>query len=78
MDRPTLMSDELRADMEDRAAELVDRDRLLGQERVDWQQGRAEQFQHDCDVLVARAVEWEAIKARSGHQSDYGWWGGVL
>lgn len=75
------MDPELAAELEDRAAELVDRDRLLGIERADWAQGRAEQLERDRAELTRRADAWEALKERSGHPCDYGWggyWDGVL
>jgi len=62
------------AELEDRAAELVDRDRLLGIEREDWAQGRADLHAADMKARTVEADRWEAIKARSGQPSDYGWW----
>ena len=83
MDRYPESNPDYVAEMEDRAAELVDRDRLLMLERDDWAQARADQHTHDCAVLTQRAEEWCAIKDCSGHPSDYGWrdfswWRGVL
>jgi hypothetical protein len=67
-------------ELEDRAAELVDRDRLLCQERDDLAAGRAELHDHDRAVLIGRADVWEAVKAGSGWQSNWGrsYWDGVL
>lgn len=78
MDRRAEMDPDHWAELEDRAAEQVDRDWLLAQERDDWHAARAEQHAADCAVLEKRALEWCDVKDRSGHPSDYGWWGGVL
>jgi hypothetical protein len=64
---------EWRAELEDRAAELVERDRLLGVERDDRRAMREAIARADGELLERRATEWEACKARSGHPSDYGW-----
>jgi hypothetical protein len=70
---------EAAAELEDRAAELVDRDHLLALERADWRQAWAELQERDRADLTAEADRWEAIKARSGHSCDYGgYWSGVL
>lgn len=79
--RVEYISEEHQAELEDRAAELVDRDRLLGQERDDWRAARAALMAADVAALTAAADRWEDIKARSGWPCDYGWdshWTDVL
>ena len=69
------------AELEDRAAELVDRDHLLSQERADWRQAWADLLERDRADLTAEADRWEAIKERSGWPAEYGWgshWDDVL
>lgn len=79
------LSAEHAAELEDRAAELVDRDWLLGVERDDRAAGRADLEAADRADLIAYNTEWEACKERAGLMSDYGWhdhsrshWDGVL
>lgn len=75
------ISPDHQAELEDRAAELVDRDHLLSQERDDRAAGRAEQHEHDTAVREKWVGEWCDVKDRSGWSSDYGWggyWDGVL
>ena len=72
---------EVVAELEDRAAELVDRDHLHNLERDDWRAARAALMAADIAALTAAADRWEDIKARSGWPSDYGWdshWTDVL
>lgn len=72
-DRRFDMDPDHQAELEDRAADRVDRDWLLGLERTDWRQARADLEAADRAELEKRADRWEDIKARSKHPCDYGW-----
>lgn len=74
MDARVEMDPDHQAELEDRAAEHVERDTYQGVDRADRAASRADAHVAWVAHMTALADDWEGIKARSGWQSDY-WWG---